>query len=164
MSINTKDYIENYIKIQDKNTNVIPLIFNEPQMKLYNVIKKMHQEQKPIRIIILKARQMGFSTETTSIIFKNVVTKHNYKAGIIAHQEDSTANLFNMCKRMFEYLPNEIKPDRKKSNAKELLFNNDNGTGLDSKIKCMTAGGKGVGRSDTFTALHISELAFWPRR
>ena len=25
----------------------------------------------------------------------------------------------------------------------------------------MTAGGKGIGRSDTFTALHLSELAFW---
>ncbi len=35
---------------------------------------------KPIRIIILKARQMGFSTETEAIIFKNVVTHHNYNA------------------------------------------------------------------------------------
>ena len=104
---------------------------------------------------------MGFSTETESIIFKNVVTKHNYNAGIVAHKEDSTSNLFNMSKRMLENLPDSIKPEQKKSNAKELVFNNENGTGLDSKIKCMTAGGKGIGRSDTFTALHLSELAFW---
>ena len=62
---------------------------------------------------------------------------------------------------MLEYLPESIKPEQKKSNAKELVFNNEEGTGLDSKIKCMTAGGKGIGRSDTFTALHLSELAFW---
>ena len=104
---------------------------------------------------------MGFSTATESIIFKNVVTKHNYSAGIITHKEDATANLFNMSKRMLEYLPEELKPEQKKSNAKELIFNNDTGTGLDSKIRCMTAGGKGVGRSDTFTALHLSELGFW---
>lgn len=161
MSINTKKYIEEYIKIRDKNGKVIPLKLNEPQMKYYNVIKELHEQRKPIRIIILKARQMGFSTETESIIFKNVVTNHNYNAGIVAHKEDSTANLFNMSKRMLEYLPDSIKPEQKKSNAKELVFNNDEGTGLDSKMKCMTAGGKGIGRSDTFTALHLSELAFW---
>ena len=33
MSINTKEYIENYIKIRDKNNNIIPLKLNEPQMK-----------------------------------------------------------------------------------------------------------------------------------
>ncbi len=161
MSINTKKYIESYIKIRDKEGNIIPLKFNEPQLKYYNVIKSLHEQHKPIRIIILKARQMGFSTETESIIFKNVVTNHNYNAGIVAHKEDSTTNLFNMSKRMLEYLPETIKPEQKKSNAKELVFNNQSGSGLDSKIKCMTAGGKGIGRSDTFTALHLSELAFW---
>lgn len=161
MSINTKAYIENYIKIRDKKNNIVPLVFNEPQLKYYNVIKSMYQQRKPIRIIILKARQMGFSTETEAVIFKNVVTHHNYNAGIVAHKEDSTANLFNMSKRMLEYLPEDIKPERKKSNAKELVFNNEQGTGLDSRMKVMTAGGKGIGRSDTFTALHLSELAFW---
>ncbi|MCI8587930.1 MAG: DNA packaging protein [Clostridia bacterium] len=161
MSINTKQYIEEYIKIRNKNGEIISLKFNSPQEKYYNIIKKIHSENKPIRIIILKARQMGFSTETEAIIFKNVVTKHHYNAGIVAHKKESTTNLFNMSKRMYEYLPDVIKPEQKKSNAKELVFNNSNGTGLDSKIKCMTAGGKGIGRSDTFTALHLSELAFW---
>lgn len=161
MSINTKKYIETYIKIRDKEGKVISLELNEPQLKYYNVIKRLHEQNKPIRIIILKARQMGFSTETEAVIFKNVVTNHNYNAGIVAHKEDSTTNLFNMSKRMYEYLPEGIRPEKKKSNAKELIFNNSVGTGLDSKIKCMTAGGKGIGRSDTFTALHLSELAFW---
>ena len=161
MSINTRKYIEEYIKIRNKNGQVVSLKLNTPQIKYYNIIKMLHEQHKPIRIIILKARQMGFSTETEAIIFKNVVTKHNYNAGIVAHKEDSTANLFNMSKRMYEYLPDEIKPTQKKSNAKELVFNNDTGTGLDSKMKCMTAGGKGIGRSDTFNALHLSELAFW---
>lgn len=161
MSINTKAYIENYIKIRDKNGQVIPLKLNEPQLKYYNVIKELYKKKKPIRIIILKARQMGFSTETEAVIFKNVVTHHNYNAGIVAHKEDSTTNLFEMSKRMLDYLPEELKPAQKKSNAKELVFNNETRTGLDSKIKCMTAGGKGIGRSDTFTALHLSELAFW---
>ena len=162
MSINTKQYIERYVKIRDKAGNIIDFIINEPQQRLYDIIKKLKKEKKPIRIVILKARQMGFSTLTESILFKETTTKFNVNTGIITHQDEATTNLFNMSKRIYDYLPDEMKPALKNSNAKELIFDNEQGTGLKSKIKCMTAGGKGVGRSDTFNNLHISELAFWP--
>ena len=162
MSINTKKYIETYLKIRDKGGNIVDLILNEPQMRLYNVIKEQKEQKKPVRIVILKARQMGFSTVTEGILFKETATKFNVNTGIITHQDEATTNLFNMSKRMYDYLPDEMKPSLKASNAKELVFDNDTGTGLRSKFKCMTAGGKGVGRSDTFNNLHISEYAFWP--
>ena len=161
MSINTKKYIEKYIKIRDKAGKIIDLKINQGQQKLYDAIKKQSDEHKPIRAIVLKARQIGFSTLTESIIFKNTATKFNVNAGIITHKEEATTNLFNMSKRMYDNLPSEMKPSLKRSNAKELIFDNDEGTGLKSKIKCMTAGSSGVGRSDTFNYLHISELAFW---
>ena len=41
MSINTKKYIEEYVKIRDKKSKIIPLKLNEPQLKYYNVIKKL---------------------------------------------------------------------------------------------------------------------------
>lgn len=161
MNINTKKYIEKYIKIRDKAGKIIDLKINQGQQKLYDAIKKQNEEGKPIRIIVLKARQIGFSTLTESIIFKNTATKFNVNAGIITHKEEATTNLFNMSKRMYDNLPDNMKPSLKRSNAKELIFDNDEGTGLKSKIKCMTAGSSGVGRSDTFNYLHISELAFW---
>ena len=161
MNINTKQYIEKYIKIRDKAGKIIDLRINQGQQKLYNAIKSQYDNNKPIRIIVLKARQIGFSTLTESIIFKNTATKFNVNAGIITHKEEATTNLFNMSKRMYDNLPDDMKPSLKRSNAKELIFDNDQGTGLKSKIKCMTAGSSGVGRSDTFNYLHISELAFW---
>ena len=161
MNINTKQYIEKYIKIRDKAGKIIDIRINQGQQKLYNAIKSQYDNNKPIRIIVLKARQIGFSTLTESIIFKNTATKFNVNAGIITHKEEATTNLFNMSKRMYDNLPDDMKPSLKRSNAKELIFDNDEGTGLKSKIKCMTAGSSGVGRSDTFNYLHISELAFW---
>ena len=116
---------------------------------------------KPIRIIILKARQLGFSTVTGALLLKNCATKKNVTAGIVAHKEDSATNLFNMYKLMYDNLPPEIAPQQKASNAKEIIFNNNFNTGLNSRIRCMTAGAKGVGRSFTMNYLHISELAFW---
>jgi hypothetical protein len=161
MSINTKKYIEQFVKIRDKVGRIIDFKLNEPQQKLYDIIKEQKKLGKPVRIIILKARQMGFSTLTESILFKETATKFNVNTGIIAHKEEATTNLFTMSKRIYDNLPEEMKPAKKSSNAKELIFDNKEGTGLKSKIKCMTAGADGVGRSDTFNNLHISELAFW---
>lgn len=161
MNINTKAYIEKYIKIRNKEGSIIDLKLNSPQQRLYDIIKEQKRDKKPVRIIILKARQMGFSTLTESILFKETVTKFNRRTGIITHLASATTNLFNMSKLMLDYLPDDMKPSVKKSNAQELIFDNDNGTGLKSRIKCMTAGTPGVGRSDTFDNLHLSELAFW---
>lgn len=161
MNINTKRYIENYIKIRNKEGKIIPFKLNSPQQRLYDIIKEQKEAKKPVRVIILKARQMGFSTLTESILFKETVTKFNRRTGIITHLASATTNLFNMSKLMYEQLPEDMKPSVKKSNAQELIFDNDTGTGLKSKIKCMTAGTSGVGRSDTFDNLHLSELAFW---
>lgn len=161
MNINTKKYIEKYIKIRDKKGRIVNFTLNNPQMRLYEIIKEQKKQKKPVRVIILKARQMGFSTLTESILFKDTVTKFNRRTGIITHLDTATTNLFNMSKLMLDNLPEELKPSIKNSNAKELIFDNEKGTGLKSKIKCMTAGTQGVGRSDTFDNLHLSELAFW---
>ena len=162
MSINTKQYIEKYIKIRDKSGKIINLQFNEPQQRLYDIIKEQKLKNKPVRIVILKARQLGFSTIAESILFKETTTKFNVNTGIITHQDEATKNLFNMSKLMYECLPQEMKPAKKASNAQELIFDNDKGTGLKSNRRCMTAGSQGVGRSYTYDNLHVSELAFWP--
>lgn len=128
MNINTKKYIEKYVKIKNKNSKIVSFKLNYPQLKLYKVIQELSEQKKPIRIIILKARQMGFSTLTESIIFKNVMTNFNVKAGIITHQADATNNLYEMFKLMYEMLPDKIKPCKKASNAKELVFNNETKT------------------------------------
>ena len=161
MPINTRKYIENFIKIRDKKSNIVPLVLNPAQQKLYDVIRQQKQNNQPVRVIILKARQLGFSTVTGGFIMKETATHKNKQAAIVAHQEDSTTNLFNMYKLMYQNLPPEIKPTQLASNAKELVFNNKSNTGLNSRIRCMTAGSGGVGRSFTINYLHISELAFW---
>lgn len=160
MSINTKLYIEEYLKIRDKKSRVIPFKLNEPQIKLYNTIRKLKQEGKPVRILVLKARQMGFSTLTEAILFKEVVTKSNVTAGIITHESKATNNLFNMSKLYYDNLPEAIKPSIMNRNAQELIFNTKDNSGLNSKITCMTAG-NGAGRSGTYNFLHLSEFAFW---
>ena len=161
MIINTRKYIEEFLKIKTKDGLVVNFKLNKPQMKLYNLLKKQSEQGRPQRVVILKARQMGFSTLAEGIILKRTATRENVSSGIIAHKNDATTNLFNMSKLYLNNLPEELKPQTKASNANEIIFDNKTNTGLRSKIKCMTAEGDGVGRSDTFQNLHLSEVAFW---
>lgn len=160
--INRRLYIEKYIKIVNKDGELVPLKFNYAQNKLYNVIKQQCEKKKPVRIIILKARQMGISTCVEAILNANTMLNFNMKTGIITHQSTATSNLFKMSKIMYQSLPNKLKPHVLKDNQNELVFNNVDNTGLNSELKCMTAGSSGVGRSDTYKQLHLSEYAFWP--
>lgn len=165
--LNCLQFIQLFLKIRTKDGHIIPFLLNEPQRRLYEVIRKQWQAGKPVRIIILKARQMGFSTLTEAIIFWLAVTAFNVECMIVAHTDEATKNLFRMSKRFYDHLPDRLKPMQQSSNAQELVFakparQKGNAKGLNSRIRCATAGGDGIGRSYTLKALHLSELAFWP--
>ena len=164
------DYIENCLKIKTKSGTVVPFRLNDAQRKLYAVAKRQQDAGKPVRLIILKARQLGFSTLTEGLIFHACATRKNVNALIVAHREDATANLFRMSKLFYDELPAPVKPMLRASNAQELVFETPSKLrserearpGLRSRIRCATAGGRGIGRSDTLQCVHLSEYAFWP--
>lgn len=163
--LDTAWYMKYLLKIRNKEGKIVPLRMNTPQKKLYQAVKAQRDEGRPVRVIILKARQMGFSTLTEGMMFQDTATRFNVNSMVVAHKDDATANLFKMNRLFYENLPEPVKPQRQASNAQELVFNvptNGEGKGLNSRIKCATAGGKGVGRSDTLTNVHLSEFAFWP--
>lgn len=162
MAINTKKYIEQHLYIRTKESNIKLFKLNKPQERLYKVLADQYSRGVPLRVIILKARQLGFSTCVGGISFKGTTTEFNVNTTIVAHREDATRNLFEMYKLFYERLDDDIKPAKRKSNAYELSFDNEEGTGLKSKIVCYTAGGQGIGRSTTINNLHLSEYAFWP--
>lgn len=158
-------YIQRFLKIIDKKGRIVSFLLNEPQKRLYGIIKGEWEAGRPVRIIILKARQMGFSTLTAAIIFWMAATASSVRCMVVAHKDEATDNLFQMYKRFYENLPEPVKPQLQASNAKELVFDTPARSrlrGLGSRIRCATAGGQGVGRSYTLKALHLSEVAFWP--
>ena len=165
--LNALTFIQNFLKIRTKEGTVVPLVLNAPQRRLYEAVQQQWRAGKPVRIIILKARQMGFSTLVEAIIFFLTATARYVESMIVAHEEKSTDNLFRMSKRFYDELPRQLRPMLRASNAKELVFDRPSRSkgeekGLGSRICCATAGGKGVGRSYTLRCLHLSEFAFWP--
>lgn len=169
MAVSARRFIEKNLYIRTKEAKIVPLKLNPAQIRLYEALERQRKAKKPMRVIILKARQLGFSTLAEALIFQRTATKKNVNSLIVAHREDSTANLFKMSKLFFERLPEDIRPKHRNSNARELVFENPErdpdkkakDPGLMSRIRCSTAGGSGIGRSDTLQNVHASEFAFW---
>lgn len=164
---NAIQYIQSFLKIQTKDGSLRKLILNEPQRRLYDLLKSEREKGKPIRVIILKARQMGFSTLVVALIFWATATAFFINSLIVAHKEDATASLFKMVKLFYDCLPPPLKPLQRASNAQELVLDKPakykgKDKGLSSRLRCATAGGTGVGRGWTFMNVLLSEFAFWP--
>lgn len=160
---------ENYLRIRTKDGQLVPLRLNHVQERINATIERLREAGRPIRLIILKARQMGVSTFTEARIFHATAFHELTNAMIVAHTEDASTNLFNMSKLFFDEMPDYLKPMRKASNAKELVFENPTtnpqekakNPGLRSRIRIATADSPEAGRSDTIHYLHASEVAFW---
>lgn len=165
-----KWYIENFLQIRNKKSQLVPFILNEAQKVVMEKMNECEKEGKLKRFIVLKARQMGLSTLFEGLIFQDTVNNPFKNSLIVAHEEPASQNLFNMSKLFYENLPDVIRPMKKYNNGKILSFENPENDedkksanpGLRSKITIATAGSGEVGRSATIHNLHASEVAFFP--
>ena len=151
-------YANAALKIRTKQGDITPLKLNQAQEILDKAVQAQRDTEGKIRVIILKARQQGLSTYTGGYLYFSVSQQKARKAMVITHHADSTRALFDMTKRFHEHCPEILKPHTKYSSRRELSFDI-----LDSSYVVATAGGDSVGRGETLTHVHASELAFWPK-
>ena len=151
-------YAKSALKIRTKDGSVTPLNLNPAQPILQDAIDKQMAEEGKIRIIILKARQQGLSTMVGGYLYFSVSQNKARKAMVITHHADSTRALFDMTKRYHQNMVEILQPHTKYSSRRELTFDV-----LDSSYIVATAGGEAVGRGETLSHVHASELAFWPK-
>ncbi len=167
--ISIKEYIEKYVFIKDKNSNIVNFKFNTVQEEFYQQFRAKYNAGKPFQAIVLKARQMGISTVTEALLFSLSCLHYNKNSLVVAHDNDATNNIFNMTKRMYDNLPDQLKPMIKYSNSRELSFANPtkdpvekmSNPGLNSSVRVATAGSGSIGRSMTLNYIHLSEFGFW---
>jgi len=160
-------YIENFLYISTKDGTLTKLKLNRIQRQLVEYVVECLEKKRPIRAIVLKARQEGVSTVVEAVIFWFTATRKHISSRIMAHDGKATDNLFAMFKRYNDNLHQTLRPMMKYSNKKELVFSNPSirgaieNPGLGSKISVSTAGNKEAGRSETNQLMHGSEVAFW---
>lgn len=158
-------YCKNNLKIKDKHSRIVPFVPNAPQRVLIDYVLLCIKEKRPVKAIILKARQMGLSTAVEAIIYWWTSTNKNINSVIIGHEESSSKNLYMMFRRYYDNTNPLFKPSIRYNTRTDLSFERFDDTGkqvgLGSSIKTATAGNKAAGRSDTINLLHASELGEW---
>lgn len=161
-------YAHNLLKIKNKESRLISLTLNEPQVRLQRCLDDLKAGGKLQRVIVLKARQEGISTYAEGRIFHSAHMAENTKNIIIAHEKESGNSIFGMCRLFYDCLPKTLRPMTRYSSKKEIVFENPDkktrsaNPGLRSSLEVYTAGKVSVGRGTTVHNAHMSELGSWP--
>ena len=149
------------IKIEDKETgNVIPFKLNKPQRTLLKAFENDRQNNKPIRVIVDKARQWGGST-LTQIYMGWIQTQHkrNWHSAIVADVDNQAKHIRGMYTKMAENYPKEagtitFEPYEQSQNIKVI-----------KETGCIVGVGSAQHpealRSYSFHLNHLSEVGLW---
>ena len=137
-----------FLRILDKDKKLLPFVWNKAQ--------RHFQANRTGRDLILKARQLGFSTLIQGEMFRKTVTSTQTTI-TLAHDAETTQKLRRMADRFYEHCKfGDVQPLRKYANATLATYPE-----FDSTATIATAGNVETGRGDTYTELHGSEVAFW---
>lgn len=129
--------------------------FNYAQERLHQIIREQQEKNEPVRIIVLKARQLGFSTFIQSWHYEQCDRNENRVALTISYDEASTIEMFNKASMIHDrmWFPRVTR----RSSRNLLEFGDDHG----SVFHTRTAGNPNAGRGDTYHHLHLSEVPMW---
>jgi hypothetical protein len=164
-------YAKVNIKIIDKDGNLVPLILNRMQRMLWKLILTLIQQGKPIRIYLIKARQLGSTTFFCAFMYWLMSLNPNKRALGIAQNDDAAANLN---KRWQDYYINslpELRPRNRKLNSEEIHFATPlkdiksgatDDPGLNSILEVQTAKDINLARSFTYPLVLITEICQLP--
>jgi hypothetical protein len=149
-------FAETALKLRPKAGPLESFKFNAARKKLHALIEEQKAETGRVRVVILKARQLGISSYVAARLYHRTIGSPGVRTIILGHERRASSNLFQIVKRFHDNLSDELRPSVGTSNAEELIFDR-----LDSGYIVTVASGEGTGRSATAQLLHASEVAFW---
>ena len=130
--------------------------FGWAQMELIDEVERQYNAGKPVRIIVLKARQLGISTISAGLVFLWSFIRKGTTGLIIAHESDISQSLFEKTQINWENWP--FAP---LYTAKNMSMNRMTWAETRSSIKIASAKNVKSGRGRTIHILHGSECAYW---
>lgn len=139
--------------IGTKGSTPTLLQWNYVQRGFYALVAKLTAEGRPVRIITLKARQLGQSTGIQSYHYEQCHRFAHHVAATVSYDDASTTEMFAKA----HFLHHRLWFPPRTRFLQQGLIELANG----SKFLTSTAGNVNTGRSYTYHHLHISELPAW---
>jgi hypothetical protein len=158
-----------YIKSKGGGDDVL-FRLTRPQRKFVERLEAMRLSGKPIRIVLLKARQWGGSTTSQLYMaWLQLVHRRGLNSLIIAHQSSGSEEIQDMFTRMISYYPVEMLHklgEPYMANEAKLVGVGKSGAihripQRNCKIKIGTAERPDSCRGGDYNLVHLSEVGVW---
>ena len=148
------------VSIRTKDMDIAPLDLDEEfawaQRDIVNEVIRQYNLGLPVRIIILKARQLGSSTVCAAIVFNWILMFEGCSALVIAHDTETTQSLFEKIQDAWDWWPFKGLLHLKHASQRRLTIQETGST-----VRIATAKNVQSGRGRTIQAMHSSEMSFW---
>lgn len=146
---------ELYIVTKDAEVQRLGDVLKPDQLDFIARCQRQLDTRGQIRMIVLKARQIGISTVIEAIGFVLAMLRGRFKALVVSHENDSAEHLLGMTRTYWDqYLFKGFYTERYVSRTR-LSWTNG------SDMHIATAKNLGAGVSRTLQFLHASEVALW---
>ncbi len=158
-----------YIKKKGGGEDVT-LVLCRAQRKLVGILEKMRREGKPLRIILLKARQWGGSTcIQLYMAWLQLLHQKGLNSLILAHQNTATDEIKDMFDRMLDYYPAWLLHDAGEefadSEKRVQRVGNSRSAfrvvARNCKVKVGSAERPDACRGGDYNLVHLSEVGIW---
>lgn len=159
-----REWIETYVRIQDKSGNIVPFILNSEQRQVIAMALRLERCGLPVRLSFCKARQVGISTLGQAICLYYVLTGSNIKALLVGDNKDRAEMLLGIAHVARRNMPKGSDPDGEIEVWRFKMKNEASYTlewkePIGGQIKVASAEEPEPGQGGTRTVLHLSETA-----
>lgn len=149
--------------VRPKRGSICRAVFQPAQRKLEVHVLRMERAGVPVRIIILKARQVMISTYVQIAASDLLLRGNDRRATIIANNEETAEKLLRIATIAKEHMQKGADGScyefaMRSRAAYALVYNKP----IDASLTITSANQEAAGRGDTIDFLHITETAFWP--
>ena len=154
------------VTIKDKqNSKNVPLVLNRPQRRLLGVMEEQRVAGRPVRVILLKARQWGGSTLVQMYLAWMQLVRHTgWNSLICGHLHMTSKCIKRMYNLLLSHYPREMLDDP----GDKLLFSKLEGQPNVQQLEardCLVLTGSSRSedavRGYDISMAHLSEVAFW---
>ncbi len=152
--------------IKDKMTaRNVPLILNRPQRRLLAVMEEQRIAGRPVRVILLKARQWGGSTLVQMYMAWMQLVRHKgWNSLICGHLHVTSKSLKRMYNLLLRHYPKELLDDDEPMPQFSKLEGQPNVQQIEAR-ECLVLTGSArsedAARGYDIAMAHLSEVAYW---
>ncbi len=147
------------LTIRTKQAKEIKLRRDDPfawaQREFVHEVERQYNAGLPVRIIVLKGRQLGISTATEAILFLWAFIHKGSNSLVLSKEKEDSQYLYEMLRLYWTSSPFYGQFPVRYNTKNEMVWANG------SSVRTGTASKENVGRGHTFQAVHCSEVAFW---